>query len=433
MTIFNLVKKCLFFALLILTSSCASSTGHSLGKKTFDYSIPPQVKLEGVKTIAVLSSRTDASQTLQAQLMEGLQKLNVNIIDTQQLMGIVQEKKLRLNTEDIGQFGAKTNVDLFLVAEVIGPDTTTFKVIGKDGRVSLAKFTRGRSDTGRVKNIVEIFTGYQRSFTDELFYLFPSDDKNKDEIIALHNQGKYKEVEDRMKQVLMSANPPLSKIGEMSYHINLANLYEIQKRFGDALREIEVAEQLNSGLGVFQQANPELFPKAKNLLQSLIGAERDAKAGSGSLGGYKQGAPNIAVLEFDTKAISDKSAGWLAAAYISTHLAQSNFNVYDRDYFRSLIQTETTLSEKEQGELLRADKLIYGKFLKKTQVQRTPIYKEIDVYQPIYDSSGKQVGSRRVPKTVLDKVLVTYGLEIQGRLTDVKTAFGKFQTVKKER
>ena len=59
-----------------------------MGKKTFDYSIPPQVKLEGVKIIAVLFSRTDASQTLQAKLMEGLQKLNVNIIDNQQLMGI---------------------------------------------------------------------------------------------------------------------------------------------------------------------------------------------------------------------------------------------------------------------------------------------------------------------------------------------------------
>ena len=227
----------------------------------------------------------------------------------------------------------------------------------------------------------------------------------------------------------MSANPALSKNGEVLYHINLANLYEVQNRFGDALKEIEVAEQLNSGLGAFQRMQPEFFPKAKNLFQSLISAENDAKAARGSLGGYKQGAPNIAVLEFDTKAIGDNSAGWLAAAYISTQLAQSNFNVYDRDYFRSLIQTETILSEKEQGELLRTDKLVYGKFLKKTQVEKKNIYKTVTkhIYRP-----KNEGGSYDVEEKVIDKVLIIYGLEIQGRLTDVKTAFGKFQTVKKD-
>lgn len=422
----------LFFALLILTSSCASVTGQSFGKKTFDYNIPPQVKLEGVKTIAVLSSMTDASQTLQAQLMEGLQKLNVNIIDTQQLMGIVQERKLKPSADDLTQFGNKTNVDLFLVAEDIGPNITAFKVIEKDGRVSYARFGRGMSDVERVKNIVEIFTGYKRSFTDELGYVFPPDDKNKDEILILHKEGKYQDVENRMKQALMSANPTLSKYSEVLYHLNLLNLYEVQNRFGDALNEAEEAERINSGLGAFQRIKPEYFAKARDLLHSLISAERDAKAASGSLGGYKQGAPNIAVREFDTKAISDKSAGWLAAAYISTWLAQYNFNVYDRDYFRSLIQTETTLSEKEQGELLRVDKLVYGKFLKKTQVTKKPINKTITVSQSYTDQQGRIRCCVNVEKVVLDKVLVTYGLDIQGRITDVKTAFGKFHTVKKE-
>lgn len=421
----------LFFALPNLLLSCATVQQTSFGKKTFDYNIPPQVKLEGVKTIAVLSSRTDASQTLQAQLMEGLQKLNVNIIDTQQLMGIVQERKLKPSADDLINFGDKTNVDLFLVAEDVGPNITAFKVIEKDGRVSYAKFGRGMSDTERVKNIVEIFTGYKRSFTDELGYVFPSDDKNKDEILTLHKEGKYQDVENRIKQSLMSANTTLSKQGEVLYHINLSNLYEVQNRFGDALKEVEEAERINSGLGTFQQISLEFFTKSKNLLQSLISAERDAKAASGSLGAYKQGAPNIAVREFDTKAITDKSAGWLAAAYISTWLAQSHFNVYDRDYFRSLIQTETTLSEKEQGELLRVDKLVYGKFLKKTQVTKRHINKTIKVSESYTDSRGNVRCCLNVDKVVLDKILVNYGLDIQGRITDVKTAFGKFHTVKK--
>jgi tetratricopeptide (TPR) repeat protein len=410
-------------------SGCASVTQYSLGKKTFDYNIPPQIKLEGVKTIAVLSPRTDASQIFQAKLMEGLQGLNVNIIDTQQLIGIVQERKLKPNAEDLYQFGEKTNVDLFLVAEVIGPDITAFKVIEKDGRVSLARFIKGRSDAERVKNIVEIFSGYKRSFEDEIGYIFPPDDKNKDEIIALHNEGKYQEIENRMKQILTAANPPLSKSGEVFYHFNLANLYEAQNRFGDALKEIEEAERINSGISFLEtKIQPEVFLKAKNLVKSMMDTERNSKAASGALVGYKQDASNIAVLEFDTKGISDKSVGWLAAVYISTRLTQSNFNVYDRDYFLSLIQAESTLSEKEQGELLRVDKLVYGKFLKKTQVVKNPIYKEETVH--IYRPKDKG-GSYDTVVTKLDKTLVTYGLEIQGRVTDTKTAFGKFQTVSK--
>jgi len=413
------------FVALHLPGCAPSISTLNMGVKTFSYDIPPQVKFAGIKTIAVLPSKTDENQTLQAKLMERLQKeLNVNVIDIQQLTSIIQERKLKATSEAISRFGDRTNVDLFLVAEDIGGQVA-FKVIEKDGRVALARFVRGHGEAQYVDQIVKILAGYKKEISDQITYTFPSDDESKDEIISLLQRSNYSEAENKMKRAISSYEPGFERA---LYHMCLANLYEAQGRFGDALTEINNAEQNNQKAGVFKRIKPEAFSQARNTLQSLVEAESESKAASGGLSAYKKDMPNVAVIEFDTKAITDRYLGWLAPVYISTRLAQSNVNVYDRDYFRSLLQLETSLSEKERGELLGVDKLIYGKFLKKTQVQIQPIYRD-EQYEE-YDSQTKQ----RVTRTrrVIDKTLVTYGIEIQGRVVDVKTAFGRFNTVSKD-
>ncbi|AFN73785.1 hypothetical protein MROS_0542 [Melioribacter roseus P3M-2] len=421
------ILKILAVGLIVLFFyGCAPSLSTlDMGAKVFSYDIAPQVKLEGIKTIAVLPTKTDDNQTLQAKLMEGLQKeLNVNVIDIQQLTSIIHERKLKATNESISNFGYKTNVDLFLVAEDIGGQVA-FKIIEKDGRIAFARFLKGYGEASYVDQIVKILGGYKKEISDYIRYTFPSDDKNKDEIISLLKNDKFNEAENKIKISIESYEPGFERA---LLYGNLANLYETQRRFGDALNALNMAEDNNQKTSIFKRIKPEAFSEARKKLQTLVEAESESKAASGGLTAYKKDAPNVAVMEFDTKAINDKADGWLASVFISTRLAQSNFNVYDRDYFLSLLQLESSLSEKEAGKLLGVDKLVYGKFLKKTQVLRNPIYRDEEYDE--YDSKTKQ----RLTKTrrVLANVMVTYGIEIQGRVVDVKTGFGKYQTVSKE-
>lgn len=407
-------------------SGCAPSVSIlNMGVKTFSYDIPPQVKLEGVTTIAVLPSKTDETQTLQAKLMEGLQKkLNVNVIDIQQLTNIIQERKLKDTSDNIRKSCDKTNVDLFLVAEDIGGQVA-FKVIDKDGRVALARFLKGNGEAQYVDQIIKILAGYKKNISDQIAYMFPPDDKSKDEIISLLQRANYSEAESKMKQAIASYRPGYERA---LFHMCLAYLYETQGRFEDALKEIDNAEQNNQKAGAFKHLQPEVFTNARNTLHLLVEAESELKTAGVGLSVYKKGRPNVAIIEFDTKAITDKYLGWHAAVYISTRLAQSNVNVYDCDFLRSLLQIETPLSEKEMGELLGVDKLIYGKFLKKTPVQVQPIYRE-EQYEEINVQTRQLVTRTR---SVIDKTSVTYAVEIQGRIVDVKTAFGRFNTVSKD-
>ncbi len=423
----NHIAKIIVSCLIgLFINGCAPSRSIlDMGVKTFSYDIAPQVKLEGVKTIAVLPSRTDENQTLQAKLMEELQKeLNVNVIDIQQLTSIIQERNLKATNENISKFGYNTNVDLFLVAEDIGGQVA-FKIIEKDGRIALARFVKGFGEASFVDQIVKILRGYKKEISDNIQYTFPADDKNKDEIISLLKNGQESEAENKIKISIAAYEPGFETA---LLNGDLANLYESQGRFGDALKAINMAEEDNQKTSIFKKIKPEAFVEAKKKLQELVEVESESKTASGGLTVYKKDAPNVAVMEFDTKAISDKFYGWLAPIYISTRLAQSNFNVYDRDYFLSLLQLESSLSEKETGKLLGVNKLVYGKFLKKTQIQRNPVYRDEEYEE--YNSNTNQ----RVKRTrrVLANVLITYGVEIQGRVVDVKTGFGKFQTVSKE-
>ncbi|WP_347244286.1 hypothetical protein [Thermogutta sp.] len=160
-------------------------------------------------------------------------------------------------------------------------------------------------------------------------------------------------------------------------------------------------------------------------MNSLMRAQADATRGSGGSKGFVEGSPRVAVLPFDVQATQDKPAGGRAVVYLSTKLAQGKLNVYDRVYFQEMLGIKL-VDEKEAGKLLGVDKIIYGKLLEKTPVELKTLYKTVN---ELVVRDGKSV---TVPVEKPDKVLATYGLEIQGRVTDVRTAFGKFKTVKKE-
>ncbi len=404
---------------LVLAACGPSLQSINLGQKDFTYTIPPLIKLEKIKTIAVLTPTTERAVEFQALLQQEIKRRlpSVRMIDSRRIADIVFERGLQKNDGALEKFGDLLDVDLFVATDAYVGGGACVRLIARDGHVvgalPVASPAVGRPEAIAADVAADI-AGRVETASVIVWFSVNKETGNAPALEKAYREGRYDECE---RMLTAQAQNSQSDVEKESGYLNLCRLYS-------SLQQVEKAEtSLRQAVDLMNSSGSFALGMKKNEFNQEITTARERLLRMRRFGTlakrqtFDPGAPvtaqrKDAILPFEEGG-TVTSTGYAVALYLTVQLLKSDrVAIYERRHFSQLLQHQE-VGGSTASSLSGVDKLIAGLFLDQTPVRREPQFEERIV--TVRNQQG-QTSERK--EQYLARTKIAYTLAIQGRITD---------------
>ncbi|MGB9588968.1 MAG: hypothetical protein ACPL7O_12375, partial [Armatimonadota bacterium] len=317
----------------------------SIGDKDFNFNIPPLVKLDQIKTIAVLMPITERPVQLQAILQQEIKRRlpSVRMIDSRRISDIVFERGLQKESSALEKFGDLLEIDLFVATDSYMPGRACVRLIGRDGRVLTAKVVPSPS-VASVESIAtavaEEIAGRVEQSNFHVWFAVPKGGGDPCAIERAYRQGRYEECESIFNNEVQASTSDAARVNG---HLNLYRLYhsigETDKARASLASARAVlgattnwrlrlqADQLGKYIGRAERSLSDLEDLSKLSKRQPVDPQRLAVAKT-----------TPAILPFQEGG-TVTSRGYAVALYLTIQLSESErVAIFERRHFSQLLQ-----------------------------------------------------------------------------------------------